>query len=259
MTSRILFYFDGNSTPQINGTLGEMFNIGEQGVNESAVFRSNVIGCTADIAGRVSGYVYLQMPYYTSVRVDYNNMNTTGATYWAQLETIPMNPAQLPSIGIKNGMYLRTSYLGVTSVAHYAEQTLLDVDGPVILCGFAQDIYNYLNYNSYCLEGPYKIYYDSSAVPNYASSAVEDFIDSSYYFSYETTTSNARFLPSTEGAISLSASSTHTWDLCKFWPLANAPYAAKHLKLTWTNGVSGFGDPCPTMSTQTRALIWYYQ
>jgi hypothetical protein len=256
-TSRILFYFDGNSTPQINSTLGEMFGVGEQGVSSGQTFRGAIIGCTTNNEGRFSGYVYLKMPYYTSVRVDFNNMDTCGCTYWAQLETVPMNPSSLSSVGLQNGMYLRTAYLPVvTNIAAYAETTLLDVNGPVILCGWAQNIYNYSGANLYYLEGPYKIYYDSNSIPSSASSGTEDELDSSWYFGNESAYTKLMQNPPAEGLIYYPGGSPYSVDICKFWPLSNAPYAANHLKLTWTNGVSGSGNP--GNQVQTRALIWYY-
>jgi len=256
----VRIYFDGASSPQIQGFTGEIFG---NGFDYYTTFRGDYIGTTnsqKDSDGGktydgFSGYLRLLMPYYSSIRIDIQNTAGSTGMCWMMLERMPITPSDLKTIGLQNRMLLRTYGYGQDGwKTKYTELPLLDTTEPTILAGLFQFWNNGtgtgVGDNFKYLEGDYRIYYGGSGSASYRSSGAEDFYHSSWYFQEGTFDR-----PGDEGMVE-KHDTNYTCSAWRFFPLWRAPYDAAGIKLTWQVGEPAMPDPG---NTYTRWISWYYK
>lgn len=255
----IRIYFDGASSPQIQGFTGEIF---ASGFDYPANFRGQFVGVTnsqesGEGAGYdgFSGYLRLLMPYYSSVRMDIQNTSGSSGLCWMMLERMPVRPTRLREIGLHNRMLLRTYGYGQDGFkTKYTQVPLLDESGPTILAGLFQFFNNGVGsgagHNFKYLEGDYRIYYGGSSSASYRSSGTEDFYHSSWYFQ------EGYFQDPGDECFVEKHDDEYTVSVSRFFPLSRAPYHKDGVKLTWAVGESAVPDPG---NTYTRWISWYYK
>ncbi|MFA5422695.1 MAG: DUF2961 domain-containing protein [Phycisphaerae bacterium] len=255
----IRIYFDGAASPQIEGLTGEIFACG---FDFPANHRGDFTGVTnSQESGEgtgyngFSGYLRMLMPYYSSIRIDIKNETTSSHLVWMMLERMPMTRDRLASIGLQDGMLLRTFGYGQANWrTKYTEVPLLDTNEPTIIAGlfhfFNNGLGSGVGYNFKYLEGDYKIYYGGSAAASYRSSGTEDFYHSSWYFQ------EGNFDQPGDECMVEKHDTQYTCSASRFFPLWRAPYHKNGIKLTWRVGEPEMPDPG---NTYTRWLTWHYK
>jgi hypothetical protein len=255
----VRIYFDGAASPQIEGLTGELFACG---FDYPANHRGDFTGVTnSQESGEgsgyngFSGYLRLLMPYYSSIRIEVKNDTASSHLVWMMLERMPMTRMRLRTIGLSDGMLLRTYGYGQDGwKTKYIEVPLLNTNEPTVAAGLFQFFNNGVGsgvgHNFKYLEGDYRIFYGGSGSASYRSSGTEDFYHSSWYFQEGT------FDQPGDECMVEKHDADYTCSASRFFPLWRAPYHKDGIKLTWQVGESAMPDPG---NTYTRWITWYYK
>lgn len=250
--TRMKVYVDGESSPSIDVMLVDLgcargVEAAGGATTPQAMFMSRYVGYSSFAFGfGVGYYLFIDIPFTTSLRVDITNGSSANSIILGGYIQYFIKS------GVNWGRYKKLHGISIngTSVAPYAEQTLVDIAGKGLVHGAylhfqgGDSNYNYL-------EGNVQVYIDGESTASCAYDSTEDYFLYPWYFWIANNTRNVvtDFVGCTrkDDSAQVGAYRWHIRD-----PLA----FDTNLKFSWTNG-EVIAQPVLT-NTVINGVVWYY-
>lgn len=240
--SLIKIYIDGESTPSVSVPLDAVF----LGAFAPTKFQSRYVGYAGLSGSNTGGYLYINAPFASGVKIDFVNASTTTAVsnLWASINY--HIAASAPNWDrYKRLKNFQQGYSSAVTPTKYTEVDLLNVTGRGVLWGL-QLLIDSADSNFNCLEGNIKIYVDGNL--DIENSGTEDWFNGTFYFQEGTYASDFA------GCVLRDASNFRV-NMYRWHVLDAVPFDTS-LRVTWTAGESAHATVTNNPTIYSNA--WYY-